>query len=466
VTKSEEIVTFTLSPKQSEALKALQDNQTTEIFYGGGAGSGKSYFGCYWQIKQRLQYPKTRGMIGRVELKSLKESTLVTFFKVCSILKLEAGKHYKYNAQDHTITWYNGSKTVLQELAYYPSDPDFQRFGSTEYTDVFIDEASEISEKAFDIINSRIRWMIADYNLTPKILITGNAGDHWIKNKYIKDSKGKPVELKKYQRVIRGTVKDNIDKNFATNYESQLEKISSTYDRLRLLNDDWDIMPRTGREYYFSFVPSKHICRFEYNPDEPLHISLDFNVNPYMTMLVSQIIYEGDKFVIRFLDEFCLTHPLNKTSSVCKAFKKKYGDELKHRAGVFYYGDSTSQKRNTMSDEQYEHDFSIVESELFGMLTNGSDRVINNPPVLKRRDFILNILEEKLKLKVEISENCTELIKDLLYLKQGADGKKFKELMRDPITNATYQKYGHTSDAMEYIICSAFYDVMEANSRK
>ena len=62
-----------LTVKQTIALDYLEDNITNEVLFGGGAGGGKTALGCYFQIKRRLKYPETRGLIGRAVLKTLKE---------------------------------------------------------------------------------------------------------------------------------------------------------------------------------------------------------------------------------------------------------------------------------------------------------------------------------------------------------------------------------------------------------
>lgn len=69
-----------LSIKQTLTLDYLENNNVNEILFGGGAGGGKSILGCYWQIKTRLKYAGTRGLIGRASLKTLKETTLQSFF--------------------------------------------------------------------------------------------------------------------------------------------------------------------------------------------------------------------------------------------------------------------------------------------------------------------------------------------------------------------------------------------------
>ena len=83
-----------LSIKQTIALDYLEDDTTKEVGYGGGAGGGKSILGCYWQLKNRLKYPDTRGLIGRASLKTLKETTLQSFFFVANAQGLKKRRYY------------------------------------------------------------------------------------------------------------------------------------------------------------------------------------------------------------------------------------------------------------------------------------------------------------------------------------------------------------------------------------
>jgi hypothetical protein len=128
-----------LSPKQTEAWWHLEDPEVLEVFAGGGAGGGKSLFGCLRQIYRRLKYPGTRGFIGRDSFTALRDSTMYTYFKLLAEMGYRSGEHYSYNAQDHTVKWGNGSEQHFRHMAYMPSDPDYNRFGSTEYTDAFVD---------------------------------------------------------------------------------------------------------------------------------------------------------------------------------------------------------------------------------------------------------------------------------------------------------------------------------------
>ena len=162
-----------LSGKQTEAIELLEDDHTTEILYGGGAGSGKSILGSWWLIKSCIQYPGSRWVMGRSKLKTLKETTLKSFFEVLKLCGITTD-YYKFNQQAGVILFYNGSEILLKDLFAYPSDPDFDELGSLEITGVFVDEASQITVKAKNIIKSRIRFKLDEFELVPKLLMTCN----------------------------------------------------------------------------------------------------------------------------------------------------------------------------------------------------------------------------------------------------------------------------------------------------
>ncbi len=169
-----------LTSKQWLAIEYLTDSTTTEVLYGGAAGGGKSYLGCAWIITLCTSYDGIRCLIGRSKLDNLKKTTLNTFFDVCSQWGIEANVHYKYNASSNIITFYNGSEVILKDLFQYPSDRNFDSLGSLELTAAFIDECNQITEKAKQIVSSRIRYKLDKYNLIPKILLTCNPSKEWV----------------------------------------------------------------------------------------------------------------------------------------------------------------------------------------------------------------------------------------------------------------------------------------------
>ena len=130
---------------QKECLKYLFDNKTKEVLFGGAAGGGKSWIGVSYLILMCIQYPKTRYLMGRSKLDSLKKTTLNTFFEVCEAWDVKADKHYNFNGSTNIITFFNGSEIILKDLFLYPSDRNFDSLGSLEITAAFIDEANQIT---------------------------------------------------------------------------------------------------------------------------------------------------------------------------------------------------------------------------------------------------------------------------------------------------------------------------------
>ena len=224
-----------LSIKQTIALDLLEDKTTNEVLFGGGAGGGKTALGCYWQLKQRLKYPNTRGLIGRAVLKTLKETTLVSLFQVAKMQGLTAGLHYKYNGQMSQIELFNGSVILLKDLYAYPSDPNFDELGSLEITDAFIDEANQIEDKARNIIKSRIRYQLDENDLVPKILYTCNPAKNWTYQEFYKPQLDGTISENK--RFIASLIDDNpfISKHYKQNLLT-LDQVSKE----RLLFGNWE----------------------------------------------------------------------------------------------------------------------------------------------------------------------------------------------------------------------------------
>lgn len=191
--------------KQEFATFYLNDTTTEEILYGGAAGGGKSAFGCLWLISMCQNYPNTRWLMGRAKLKTLKETTLNTFFELAS--KLDIGDEFNYNAQSNVIYFNNGSEIILKDLFLYPSDPNYDSLGSLEITGAFIDECNQVVYKAWQIVKSRIRYKLNEYDLIPKMLGTLNPAKNWTYKEFYQPSKN--GTLKDYRKFIQALPQDN-----------------------------------------------------------------------------------------------------------------------------------------------------------------------------------------------------------------------------------------------------------------
>lgn len=174
--------------------------------------------------------------MGRAVLKQLTQSTLLTLFEVCRMWGLEDKVDYKYNSQSGVITFLKtGSQIYLRDLAYYPADPDYDSLGSTEYTGAFIDEASQIREKAKNVVMSRLRYRTDEFKTIPKLLMTCNPTKNFLYTEFYKPSKR--GELVKGRQFIIAKVEDN--PYLPSSYVETLKKLDPV-SRERLLYGNWE----------------------------------------------------------------------------------------------------------------------------------------------------------------------------------------------------------------------------------
>jgi hypothetical protein len=234
--KGTRFLDWTATDKQIEALDYLEDMVTDELVFGGAAGGAKSFLGCAWLISNCYKYKESRWLLGRAKLKQLKQSTLLTFFDVCRQWGLRKDLDYNYNSQDGVITFFQTkSQVYLKDLFAYPADPDFDSLGSTEYTGAFIDEASQITGKAKNIVKSRLRYKIDDYGILGKLLMTANPSKNFLYLEFYKPWKENKLPLNKV--FLPSKVVDNpfLPDSYIENLKG-LDPIT----KARLLNGDWE----------------------------------------------------------------------------------------------------------------------------------------------------------------------------------------------------------------------------------
>jgi len=227
----------TSSDKQKEAAKAWIDPAVTDIVYGGAKGGGKSYLGAALIFGSALMYPGTRYFIARKQLNDLRKHTIPTIDKVFEDWGIEQKRYLKFNGQDNTYHLNNGSTVLLIEAKYWPRDPMYERFGSMEFTRGFIEEAGEFDLPAKNNLSASIgRWKNDYYNLTRKLLQTGNPSKNYTyRDYYIPFRNG---TLKPHQKFIQAFIQDNhmIDKG----YFEQLDQSLSANEKQRLLYGNWE----------------------------------------------------------------------------------------------------------------------------------------------------------------------------------------------------------------------------------
>jgi hypothetical protein len=156
------------------------------------------------------------------------------------------------------------------------------------------------------------------------------------------------------------------------------------------------------------------------------------------------------------LEEICLSSPQNTTRALCRHIRNKYGTQ--QQAPCYIYGDPAGNKEDTRSEKGH-NDYRIIRTKLAAM--HPQLRVAQKAPSVPTRiEFINSIFSFAVpELEFYIHKNCTNTINDCLYIMEEADGSKQKLKSIDPRTGIASQRYGHTSDSFEYMLCFAFPDI-------
>lgn len=415
-----------------------------------------SWLGSNWINSLCIRFPDIRCVIARKTIKSLKESTFNTVRSVLKDWGLQEGVNFKINNLENWLQFWNGSVIYLKELEATPADPQFERLGSTEITAAFVDEVSEISERAIEVLMSRCRWKVAEYMGYPRILMTTNPCATWVRSRFVQDNNGDPVTLADTDAFIRFSVYDNPCEEFVKIYENNLKNIKDPATRARLLYGNWDFVSANEAAAYWQFDGDKHLVtdlkEQKYDPLKPIILSFDFNVMPYMSCLMFQVDYDHRKVYV--LEEI-LGKPdtkENNTPKFAEKIKNKILNE-QHTGGLFITGDPAGLARSTQTIDG-ENNYTIIENTLKNAGIRTRLKLLKKqPPQMTRLEFINSIFSGYDGWECLVDIRCRRFTEDLIYQKKNPDGSKSKAKVQDPKLGVKYEKYGHLSDCFDYFMC-------------
>ena len=426
------------------------------ILGGGAAGGGKSFLGSCWLVSSCMRFPDIRAVVARKTLKMLDQSTWNTIKKVLKMWGLEEDVNYHENSVKGTITFWNDSIILKQEMVDMPSDPQFERFGSSEFTIAFVDEVSEISERAVEVLFSRLRWRTAETFKTARMLLSTNPCLGWVRSRFVQDDDGNPVNCAEGECYIPFSVFDNPDIAFVQTYVAGLMKIKERATRERLLYGNWDFVAANVMAAYQDFDGEKHLVanlkEKVYDPTKPLISGWDFNVAPYMSEMEFQINYAKKEI---YLLEENLGRPENKENNTPVLARKIRDKKLQeqHIGGMIITGDPSGASRSTQTEEGVNNYTIIIDNMKNNSLRPYQKLMQKQPPQTLRLSFVNAIFRGFDGWKFYADLKCRKFTEDMIYQKKNDDGTKCKAKVLNPKTGGKEEKYGHLSDILDYVLC-------------
>lgn len=434
---------------------------STVLIYG-GKSSAKTYTTSQLIAKKGIEN-RSDAIFFRKENARVKLTVKRTLVSAINSLRLQNG----FVIQDFKVKSISGGELFLTGL-----DTEDKAKGAEGLSYVLMDELDQFTYDEFSQVEMSFRgeeakilfgtWNPVSKNSWVKKDLVDTY--EWEETKYKLPNPESFVNISSCGSVV--LIKTNYKDNYWTvgspcgTYGFEDEKLISKYNRLKKKDynkyrinvlGEWGNANKGG-EFYKHFKAEKQVRKHKYDPNLPLHISFDENVNPFLSLSV----YQAEGLRSWKIDEICLEHPNNTLRKTLEAFCKKYSE---HQEVIFIYGDATSRKQDTKL-EKGQNFFTIIEDYLKQKGFRFKNRVPrSNPSVTQRGDFINDIFYENIYgIEFTIDENCTKSIDDFEFIKEDADGSKKKSYVTDPRTKVRYQEYGHLSDTDDYFICEYYKD--------
>jgi PBSX family phage terminase large subunit len=476
-----------LNPNGFYLLKYLQDATLRFIILYGGSSSGKSYSVAQTILIQTLQDGENTLVMRKVGASIQK-----TIYEDYKVAAKGLGIDHLFKFQQNTIKClYNGAKIDFSGL----DDPEKIK-GISNYKRVHLEELSEFDEPDLKQIRKRLRGKVGQ-----QIICTFNPVSEtcWIKKKLFDTEKwhdvsmtveiaGKalPEELTKVKSIRMNSTKSILNPRTRQieEHAPDMVVIQSTYlnnfwvvgspdgtygyydeqciadfEKDRLNDPDyynvyalgeWGVI-RTGSEFFGSFHRDRHSGEHPYKPDLPIHISVDNNVLPYISVSYWQGGLSTGIKIWQF-HETCAESP-NNTVKKSSKLVGKYLKDIGYCDKVYLHGDASTKAANSIDDEKrswMDLFIDTLQKEGFEI----EDKVGNkNPSVAMTGEFINAIFDEIVPgIEIGIDESCTVSLEDYMSVQKDANGAILKTKVKNKTTMQTYEEHGHLSDTFRYVV--------------
>lgn len=172
---SEDTQGWKAQPKQQLASELA--SQVDDLLYGGAAGGGKTEWLIEYVAGQMESHPFNRGVIFRRVFPSLSRT-------IVPRAKAKLWGRAKWNGQEHTFTFPNGSVLELASLQYADSVYDHQ---GAEYGIIAFEEITEFLQEQVEYMIGRLRAPAE--GIRPHLVATtnpGGSGHKWVKRWWVK----------------------------------------------------------------------------------------------------------------------------------------------------------------------------------------------------------------------------------------------------------------------------------------
>ena len=240
-----------VSDKQQQFL----DSKTMFTCYGGAKGGGKSHIIRIKAIGGCLTNDGIRILMMRQTYNDVEENLIRPMLRMLPV------EIYNYNGTSHLITFENGSSI---KFGHWQGDESETEYNGLEYDWIFIDEATQFTERAFNFLGGCMRGATPFPKRMYLTCNPGGVGHNWVKRLFVDkiyrtfpDDPERDEHAENYTFIF-ATVKDN--KWLLENSPLYLKNLASMPEDLRLAYryGNWDAI---GGNYFPEFSRARHVVK-------------------------------------------------------------------------------------------------------------------------------------------------------------------------------------------------------------
>jgi PBSX family phage terminase large subunit len=416
-------------PKQQRFMNAAFDEKgPAYILYSGGVGSGKTLIGCITVLTMAFLHSGDY-LICRLFNPELKLTTYKTFLEICPKELLAehrvADQIIKIKSVDGGI-----SNVIFRGL----EEPDKHR--SLNLNAAYIDEASQVSEEAFTLLQSRLRGK--HYR---KILCTTNPNGHsWLYRYWVKKDFGNDNAKKQFFSVHAPSTENlHLPEGYVQN---MLDSWSEERIKREVMGS-WDAF---AGQIYNEFERGKHVIKPFRVPEEwTKFVGLDHGYRNPTCAIWCAMDYDGNIYAYRefYQAEWIIEEIVKgrKDTGQLGLTQLALGEKLE---GI-WVDPSTKADRGKESDyttylEYLPKDWSLIPAN--NEVANGIDRVKQYLKPDQRTG----------KPRLFIFETCSNLIEQMAQYRyeELTPGQEMNKNMKE----SPVKKDDHAVDALRYAMMS------------
>lgn len=371
----------------------LDYNKRYEVYYG-GSGSGKSVFVAQKLLIKALQNQR-KILVVRKVARTLHDSVFQLLLDYCD--KWRLGNYITVNKSTYTIDFWNGSKILFKGI-----DDGGEKIKSiTGITDIWIEEATELSLDEFTQLDLRLRDSAAylqiflSFNPVSKV--------NWVYQKWFAEE----AVIDDNTRIVKSTYKDNrfLPQTYVDALEAMI-KTNPTYYRIYALGDFCSLSKLVITNWEIGDVPRAN--------DDILLLGLDFGY-----------INDPSAFICAWLNE------KNKTIYVFDEMYEKGLLNNQIAAQIKYKGYT---KETIIADSAEQKSIEEIRRE-------GIKGIY---PAVKGQGSVLQGIQKLQQYKIVVNPACANTITELENYSYKKD-KKTNEYVNEP-----EDRYNHLIDALRY----------------